>query len=183
MHKSQQQVREFHKAFDYPISPAEPLLRSADLRANLIVEETIETVIALVGAARTQTIVQGQLQRVLQKTTQNRKTESNIVDVIDGLCDLKYVIDGTFEDIGIDGEPFFEEVHRANMAKSGGGRDDNGKVKKPEGWSPPDIAGVLQRIVAARTVEVVLCACRPRPDGLAHERGVSGCMYMAGSEK
>lgn len=41
----------------------------------------------------------------------------------------------------------FDEVHRSNMAKLGPDgtpiRREDGKVLKPAGWTPPDIAGVL----------------------------------------
>ncbi len=148
MERSQQKVREFHRAFNYPTSPAEPKLRDPELRASLIMEEAIETVIALVGAARAQTIVQHQLVTVLQAFTRAGKTKPDLVEAIDGLADLQYVIAGTFEDIGVDGEIFFDEVHRSNMMKVGGSIDENGKIQKPAGWTPPDIEGVLARMIA-----------------------------------
>lgn len=143
MHKSQMQVREFHRLFKYPTSPNEPRFRQPDLRANLIAEEAIETVIALVGSGRAQTIIQHHLHNELQKAAREGRTEPSLKLAIDGLCDLKYVTDGSFEDIGIDGEPFFDEVHRSNMEKVGGPIDENGKQLKPPGWKEPDIEGVL----------------------------------------
>ena len=38
-----------------------------------------------------------------------------------------------------------KEIHKSNMRKLGGGFDEGGKIKKPEGWEPPDIAGVLRK--------------------------------------
>lgn len=146
MDKSQKQVRDFHKAFDYPTSPNTPELRTPELRANLIAEEAIETVIALVGTARAQTIVIGQLHQALQAATLAGETEPNLERVIDGLCDLKYVTDGTAEDIGIDLEPFSDEVHRSNMSKVGGEKRADGKWMKPPTYTPPDIAGVLTEV-------------------------------------
>jgi predicted HAD superfamily Cof-like phosphohydrolase len=43
----------------------------------------------------------------------------------------------------VDLEPFFAEVHRANMAKLGGFRRADGKWMKPPDWTPPDIEGLL----------------------------------------
>jgi predicted HAD superfamily Cof-like phosphohydrolase len=143
MHKAQRQVQEFHKAFNYPQSPADPQARSPQLRADLIMEEAIETVFAFVGAARGQTIVHEVLVRVLQSAARNKKTEPDLVEAIDGLCDLLYVTYGSFEDIGVDGEPFFDEVHRSNMAKVGGPCNEVGKKMKPDNWTPPDIESVL----------------------------------------
>ena len=144
MDRSQRQVHEFHKAFDYPTSPAEPMLRHPEQRANLIAEEAVETIIALVGAARAQTVVIGQLIDALQTAAREGTTESSLERVIDGLCDLKYVTDGTFEDIGIDGEPFSDEVHRSNMSKIGGTKRADGKLIKPDTYSPANIGRVLR---------------------------------------
>jgi hypothetical protein len=49
----------------------------------------------------------------------------------------------------VDLEPFFAEVHRTNMAKVGGPVRPDGKKLKPEGWQPPDIAGILRAQIAA----------------------------------
>jgi predicted HAD superfamily Cof-like phosphohydrolase len=49
--------------------------------------------------------------------------------------------------LGIPFRAVFKEVHRSNMAKLDKNgtvlRREDGKVIKPEGWTPPDIAGVL----------------------------------------
>jgi hypothetical protein len=43
--------------------------------------------------------------------------------------------------------PVFCEVHAANMRKMQGGiiRSEGGKILKPEGWQPADVAGVLRQ--------------------------------------
>lgn len=61
----------------------------------------------------------------------------------DGLADLVYVILGTAVKAGIPFDAIWQEVHAANMRKGGGGLDSSGKVRKPLGWTPPDIARVL----------------------------------------
>lgn len=65
-------------------------------------------------------------------------------EVADGLVDLIYVAIGAAIAFGIDLRPCWDAVHAANLAKLGGGRDERGKVVKPAGWQPPDIAGVLK---------------------------------------
>ena len=119
---------------------------SLALRARLMVEELGET---LEAAAK-----------------------GDVVEVADGLADLAYVTAGTAIEWGIPLVPVLDEVHASNMAKfppclecdglglvilsseerycavcGGRGRlrvlDENGKVKKPEGWEPPDVARVL----------------------------------------
>lgn len=75
----------------------------------------------------------------------------DLVKTVDGLCDSMYVILGTFIAMGFTSKQvgiLFNEVHKSNMAKAGGKLDSFGKVQKPEGWSPPDIEGVLEEMVS-----------------------------------
>ncbi len=46
---------------------------------------------------------------------------------------------------GFDIEPILDLIHEANMKKLTGPKDAAGKQLKPEGWTPPDIAGELVR--------------------------------------
>lgn len=69
----------------------------------------------------------------------------DIVGVADAIADLLYVTFGTAVACGIDVGPVWEEVHRSNMAKQGGPVRADGKILKPEGWQPPDVAGALAR--------------------------------------
>jgi predicted HAD superfamily Cof-like phosphohydrolase len=68
---------------------------------------------------------------------------SDVVGMVDALCDLLYVTYGAAVCLGVDLEPFFEEVHRVNMAKQGGPMRPDGKQLKPPGWQPPRIAELL----------------------------------------
>ena len=74
----------------------------------------------------------------------------NLVEVADALADLDYVVEGCRVEMGIDGEAIHDEVHRSNMAKLGpDGKPlmrEDGKITKPDGWTPPDIAGVLAKM-------------------------------------
>ena len=69
----------------------------------------------------------------------------DLVQAIDGLCDLLCVVYGAALEFGVELAPYWDEVHRTNMAKMGGPVRDDGKRLKPDGWKPPDIAGVLAR--------------------------------------
>lgn len=60
------------------------------------------------------------------------------------LADLLYVTYGALDALGIDADAVFAEVHRANMAKLGGPRREDGKLLKPEGWQPADVRGVIE---------------------------------------
>lgn len=149
MYKTQEQVRAFHRdVLNAPISPAEPQIRHGQLRSALLLEEAIETAIALVGSTQAQTLVQSTLLRVLQKSAKE-SSEPNLIEAIDGCADLLVVTLGTFEDLGLDAEPFFNEVMRSNMTKRDPNRGQQqtqepvGKAIKGPDFSPADIAGVL----------------------------------------
>ena len=63
----------------------------------------------------------------------------NIYQVADAIGDLLYVVYGAAETHGIDIEPVFAEIHRANMQKLTGPKRADGKQLKPDNWTPPDI--------------------------------------------
>lgn len=76
----------------------------------------------------------------------------DLVGVADALSDLEYVVCGTAHMFHIPLDAVTREVHRANMRKvrSDGPSDARSKrgsgldVVKPEGWTPPDVEGVLE---------------------------------------
>lgn len=151
MWKAQEQVRDFHRAIKQPHSPAEPKLRNQVLRARLILEEAIETVVGLLGARIAAEAVLEAMHKMADRmgNGEEKYARPSLVETIDGLADTIVVCLGTAEDIGIDLEPFFDEVHRSNMAKVGGPIDATGKQLKPPGWVGPDIAGLLGEVEAA----------------------------------
>jgi predicted HAD superfamily Cof-like phosphohydrolase len=115
----QDDVREFHEALDIPVNST-PKIRRHELRADLIEEEAAETCAAI--------------------------RAGDLLGAIDGLCDLLYVVHSSALEFGIDLDPFWSEVHRTNMAKVGGPVREDGKRLKPDGWTPPDLAGVLREL-------------------------------------
>jgi predicted HAD superfamily Cof-like phosphohydrolase len=68
----------------------------------------------------------------------------NSVDDLDALIDILVVTVGAIHSLGADGEGAWQEVMRTNFAKidpdTGKVRKrKDGKVLKPEGWTPPDL--------------------------------------------
>lgn len=120
-----EKVREFHARFGVPDlhSPELPEDR-LELREELIREEFNE----LCAAMR----------------------DADLVEVADALMDLIYVTIGAALEFGLPVDELFCEVHRTNMAKVGGKRRADGKILKPDGWKPPNIAGVLEQASALR---------------------------------
>jgi predicted HAD superfamily Cof-like phosphohydrolase len=112
---------EFNQAFDIPkldspdIGPEELI----ELRIKLLREEVEE----YAEAART----------------------GDLVEVLDALADIGYILAGTILNHGMQNiyDDAFDEVHRSNMAKLVDGkvlRREDGKVMKPQGWTPPQLA-------------------------------------------
>lgn len=128
MNRHQRMVEEFTDAFEQPRAKEVASLGDGfptELRVHLIREEAAELCEAL--------------------------ERGDLVEAIDGMCDLLYVVYGTATSARIDLEPFFAEVHRSNMSKldpeTGKPRyrpGMPGRVEKPPGWTPPDIRGVLR---------------------------------------
>ena len=117
-------VRDFHQAFGQRIGekPELPDVSERTLRMKLITEEFNELCDA--------------------------EEANDIVEVADALADIIYIACGTAVSYGIPLDDVFAEVHGSNMAKLVDGkviRREDGKVQKPEGWTAPDIRGVLEK--------------------------------------
>lgn len=112
-------VEAFHRMTRTPIldRPTIPDRERVALRLELIREEFEETAVAM--------------------------ARGDLVEIADGLADLVYVCVGAALEFGIPLDRVWAEVHRSNMAKAGGPRRADGKILKPDGWTPPDIRGVL----------------------------------------
>ena len=67
--------------------------------------------------------------------------EGDLAAIADGIADLIYVLMGTAVCYGIDMQPVWDEVHRANMAKQ---PNTEGKFIKPPGWNPPQIHRIIK---------------------------------------
>lgn len=117
-------VRDFHQAFDQRIGekPELPDPNERCLRIRLLEEEFEEYL--------------------------SGERKDDIVEIADALADIVYIACGTAVSYGIPLDDVFAEVHRSNMAKLVDGkviRRPDGKVQKPEGWTPPDLEGVLKK--------------------------------------
>jgi predicted HAD superfamily Cof-like phosphohydrolase len=137
----QQAVADFHTAMELPVEDT-PAIRHAELRAKLLAEECAETIAAL-GFDVLFSIYEGT--NVTPLAQFDQVAAESLPEVIDGLVDTIYVAAGAAATMGVDLAPVFEEVHRSNMAKTGGEVREDGKRLKPPGWTPPDIAGELRK--------------------------------------
>jgi predicted HAD superfamily Cof-like phosphohydrolase len=75
----------------------------------------------------------------------------NVSEQADALVDSIYYMHNAAAKAGIDLDPFFDEVHAANLRKRWPDgtyhRRADGKVVKPEGWTPPDVLSVAMHQV------------------------------------
>lgn len=117
-------VEDFHKVMGLPIldKPQFPSDIRVALRRDLILEEVTETIEAI--------------------------SQRDMVETADGLADIIYVCIGAALEFGIPLNDVWLEVQRSNMAKVDPAtgvvhKREDGKILKPEGWTPPDIARIL----------------------------------------
>jgi len=135
-------VKNFHRAMNQPVheelhTPDDARVR---LRAELILEECQETIASMFDC-------DSYPAHSRWDDTYGPAVSVDHVKLADGLADLIYVCIGAANEFGIDLAAVWAEVHRSNMAKIGPNgevkRREDGKVVKPDGWTPPDIEGVL----------------------------------------
>lgn len=117
-----QDVKEFQTAVGQNIgqAPVFPEPAERELRIKLLKEEYEE-------------YIQGECKNDLENIAKE-------------LADIIYIVCGTAASYGIPLDRVFDEVHRSNMAKLVDGkviRREDGKILKPEGWTPPDIKTIL----------------------------------------
>ncbi len=117
------QVQEFHETYGLPVLDAPHISdeKTNELRINLLAEELDE------------------LKEALE--------QGDMVETLDALIDLQYVLDGAFLSLGMAHlkAPAFDEVHRSNMSKLGADgkpirRESDGKVLKGPDYFKPDMA-------------------------------------------
>lgn len=152
MNRQQKLVRNFNRAIntDRRETPGIPSTETRLLRARLILEEALEVVNALgfemyCGPFRLD--MPNVTISPYHDLNPQKPIEPNLTEAIDGLCDLNYVSYGTADALGVDLDPFFEEVHASNLAKVSGPKDAHGKQQKPPGWKPPRIKEMLEKIL------------------------------------
>jgi predicted HAD superfamily Cof-like phosphohydrolase len=123
----QKMVRDFHVAFGHPVADRPALLSCERVRAR---------------------------SKWLAEEVEEFRQASTVEDQADAMIDLLYFALGTLVELGIEGEPLFHIVQRANMAKlwpdGKAHLDQDGKVQKPPSWRNPGEA--LRQEIARQTV-------------------------------
>lgn len=139
-------VRDFHVLFGRPARarPVQLPRHELALRLRLIAEEFCELVEALVGHDSPF------LCMTVSECVNHAALHAQPYDaaeVAKEAVDLKYVVNGTGVQAGIDIDAAWRVVHESNMAKVGPHGevliDADGKILKPPGWWPPDVAAAI----------------------------------------
>jgi len=161
-----EQVQEFQRKFQLPCSttpviPPAALQSSNGYSAVGMIQEAEEH---LKDSREAHDELWGRVQMMLEELREFAEAiynlrEANTVDdrvhaltiMADSLVDLEYFTLGTAAMMGLPHDEIFEAVHEANMQKVLVESAEESKrlnkldVKKPEGWTPPDVLAILQR--------------------------------------
>lgn len=138
-------VTEFHRMAGAPVGTT-PRIDPARVRLRLdLIAEEFKELCEAVGYDLDFTITESRVVCGGDPVA----VEPDIVDALDALADITYVVNGAAVEWGLPLEAAVEEVHRSNMTKRAADgtvtvRAD-GKILKPDSYEPPDLVAVLDR--------------------------------------
>ena len=147
---SLKQVIEFHETFNHPVvsQPTVPDWKRLKLRLDLIGEEFVELAQAFHAESLLITTIADMLEKIAMEDKDNtglvvnmlnglnsklfnrdwsivpyvhaKPNRGRLVTALDALCDIRYVVDGTIIELGLQHvfDEAFETVHTSNMSKA-----------------------------------------------------------------
>lgn len=133
---------------EVPNKVIEPSTEVRELRAKLILEEALETIKALGFDVEIDSDSPAHVN--IKKCCFQPWHNFNLVEVIDGCCDIKVVTTGTLIACGVPDEYAQILVDKSNLQKfgPGGRRREDGKWLKPDDWKAPDWDKFLMELTA-----------------------------------
>lgn len=86
---------------------------------------------------------------LIKEEVQELLDADGAVDELDALIDILVVTVGALHSMGVDARGAWQEVMRSNFAKIDAKtgkvrRREDGKVLKPDGWTPPNLAPFIK---------------------------------------
>lgn len=140
------QVEAFHRKFAHPVLPVPmvPADRVIRKRLAFIVEEVFEAIEACTRDGGNLNEI-ARLKTLMFALIRNLEVDVDLPELVDALGDIDYVVEGARLECGVNGMEIANEIQRANMSKSTE-KTPEGKTVKPDGWTPPDIEGVLVKM-------------------------------------
>ena len=173
-HTPTQMVAEFHGRFGFAFNIELPP-KGLGFETNVNILEQLSTIANTLirwskaikdEAVRMQKLGDERLYRAHLMTEELGETiealaKGDKVKLADGLGDLAYVTFGTGVTYAIPLDEVFEEIHRSNMTKTRNKFTDPRMRSKGANFSPPDIAGVIER-VGCKVIEHAVQRARSR---------------------
>jgi predicted HAD superfamily Cof-like phosphohydrolase len=137
-------VTEFHRKMGLPVA-SEPTVGTPEqrvLRFRLMLEEVLEW-----GRAANLYVWSesgDEVDSVRNLTIEQGTNAPDLLQMTHELADVQYVVSGTAVELGLPVREALPLIHEANMRKEPV-LDSGGKVRKPEGWVPADVSGLLKK--------------------------------------
>lgn len=138
-------VREFHETYGQPLRTTPSLeVPELHMRMQLVAEEFMELVEAAYGDKALKI-----LEPAWEEAIQADEGSRDIIEVVDALGDLIYVIYGFAHTIGVDLNKILDEIQSSNMSKVGADGKPiyraDGKILKGPNFVEPDISKILKK--------------------------------------
>jgi predicted HAD superfamily Cof-like phosphohydrolase len=158
MSRTIEAVKEFHSAcyFDDPVTPTvvpttvPSYVASLGSQLRHMSQNLAHIGAAIIGGSGATDVPLQRLQLLTEEMAELCEgiAEGNIVEILDAITDLQYLLDGTVLNFGLAdvADAAFDEVHRSNMSKFADGEPDrtpSGKVIKGPSYSPPDLSTLV----------------------------------------
>lgn len=145
-------VKEFNKAADQECSDIPRAMTKDEVHflTKMMLDELMEFMVTVNPEYKVEMIKMIGRSKDL-KFNENISNEELIAEQGDALVDCNYYALNAAVKCGIPLDKIFDEVHQANMNKVDpitgkcNIRED-GKILKPEGWSPPDIVSLIKKL-------------------------------------
>lgn len=141
-------VTEFHAKMGLPVA-SEPTVGTPEqrcLRVRLMLEEVLEFAhaagVRVFSTVGRHGIIHGVCDLALEEVDDR---EPNLAQMTHELADVQYVVSGTAVELGLPLRKAVSLIHEANMRKEPDNKDSGGKIRKPEGWTPADVSGLLRK--------------------------------------
>jgi len=127
-----------------PPEPTQLDATTAELRARLLLEETLETIRALGVEIHLAELGQEHVPIEMEHLRLTSTVPCHTLAMVDGICDVVYVALGTLVSAGLPFDPFMDEVCENNLSKVRPvAKIVNGKVVKPDNYQPPRLSEIL----------------------------------------
>lgn len=144
-------TKKFNKAFGHPVNKV-PSFPEAKLPDGLAAElAELLSLMEKIDKLDTGKSVRALRIRLLMEEFSeyiHAELTNDMAECADALTDMSYINGGTCCVYGLPGEELFSTVHENNMSKLGPNdkpiRREDGKIMKPDTWSPPDLVSILR---------------------------------------